>query len=101
MYKFKKLASSSETNYSASAFASEEREKRLSFHNSVEISMQIRVFIRGTFRVPYINRSDKLREQDRPVFTRLCLMTTNFGRIADSRSIFRKEISHKRVYIFT
>lgn len=75
-------------------------EKRLNFHNSVQISMQIRVSV-GTSCVPYINQSDKLREQDRPVFTRLYLMTANFEGIAPIRVRSFGSERRYRTYIYT
>lgn len=62
----------------------------MSFHNSVQISMQIYPGFRE-----YVPRNttiyqlivNKLREQDRSIFTGLCLMTANFEGTASNSNL--------------
>lgn len=97
MYKFKKQTGSFGTNYSFRERLRFEDGKR-DFHHSVQICMQIQVSVGY-----YISIANKLREQNRPVFSRLVLNDSQFRRnCADSRrwiSRIRKEILCTYLYV--
>lgn len=101
MYKFKKLTSSSETNYSASAFASE-MEKEIKFPQFCTD-----FYANTSFHPWYIPRTiyQSIGQIARTRWSSFYQVVLNDGQFrkncADSRSIFRirKEISHKRVYL--